>query len=113
MAEEKEVKKPVVEISIGFIVCILILIISTLLIIRLNGDKKKLETDYAQLQSSYESLNERHEVLRQAALSIKSNPTKYSIDDLVKMLDEALGENVVETPSESGDVVAPSGETIQ
>ena len=111
MAEEKEVKKPVVEISIGFIVCILILIISTLLIIRLNGDKKKIENEYATLQTAYTDLEQRHEVLREAALSIKTNPTKYSIDDLVKMLDEALGAQA-ETPSESGDV-APSGETVE
>ena len=103
MAEEKEVKKPVVEISIGFIVCLIILIISTLLIVRLNGDKKKLENELAQYTSLYEQTLERNNVMNTNIREITSQLDNLSYNQIRSKLEEL-------SRPESGDVVVESGD---
>ena len=115
MAEEKEEKVekrggPVVEISIGFVVCILILIISTLLIVRLNGDKKILEDELAKTRTVLQETQERNNVLNNAIREITQN-----FDDLTNNQIKAKLNELVSAEAEvpSGDVVAPSGEVVE
>ena len=135
MAEEKqEAKKPIVEISVWFIICLIILIISTLLVIKLNGEKAalnlQLNGDGTAENPGYIALYnralERENVLNEALKSVKTvqdsvnaDPGQYSPAQITEMLNEALqqagisgqatldeGNNVVIVPEDvnSGEV---------
>jgi len=112
MAEEKEEKVekrggPVVEISIGFVVCILILIISTLLIVRLNGEKKALENELANTRTVLQQTQERNNVLNTAI-----RETISQFDDLTNNQIKAKLSELVQDEAKvpSGDVATPSGD---
>ena len=124
MAEEKQetTNKPLVELNVWFIVCLVILIISTLLVMKLSHEKADLKDQLAATTTQLDDALERERVLREAAkamqTNIKSNPGSYSMQDVTKMLEDFLNDAGIDatvnpTTGEITTNVAESGEVTK
>ena len=115
MAQEKEVKqeekKPIIEISVWFIICLIILIFSSLLVIKLNREKTELAADRDKYVQLYEETQERNNVLNERIRNITSELDDMSNNELRAKLNELLDGTPEVTP-ESGDVVT-SGDVAE
>ena len=115
MAEEKEVKeeekKPIIEISVWFIVCLIILIFASLLVIKLNREKAELATEKEKFAQLYEEAQTRNNVLNEGIRTITSQLNDMSNNEISAKLNELLEGNTEVTP-ESGDVVT-SGDVAE
>ena len=96
MAEKEEAKKPVVEMSVWFIILLVVLIISTILVIRVNDEKAELATQLEESQKRVTQLEEsRRDLLaglQDVASKVSSNGGNYSPNQVVELFSEKLAE---------------------
>ncbi len=114
MAEENNgSKKTVIEMSVWFIVCLVILIVASLSIMKLNADKTKLKNELAESRAQYEELQAMHTALADSIKGISQEVFVKSPTQLKSELESLLGseENVSgDAVQENGEPVAASGE---
>lgn len=107
---EGENKKPVVEMSIWFIILIVVVIIATAWIIALNGKVKKLENEYMACQTELKAKTEESSQRAQLILdlAVLANDGNLSKNSLLDKIDKA-GINLDEL---SAALETPSGDTL-
>lgn len=111
MAEENEVKKPIIEMSVWFIAFLVLLIISTLLVIKLNGDKSRLQNELKASEDRFSQMESMHSTMIESARAMIKNyenmtPSQVKVE-LGRMVsgDEVEAEVPVEEPATvSGEV---------
>ena len=114
MAEENnEAQKPIIEMSVWFIVCLVILIIASVLVIKLNGDKSKISAERDQLRVMFEESEERNATLRTAITNLKAEVFQKSPMELQKALEGLVGSGDEAAADAEETEVVPSGEVAE
>jgi predicted transcriptional regulator len=112
MAEKEEAKKPVVEMSIWFVLLLVVLIISTCLVIKINGEKATLAEELTKTQARVEELQKSRSDLQEnmdhLVGEITSNPGNYSTNQVISLFKEKLSAAGLDVEvNENLDIVTP------
>ena len=116
---EGENKKPVVEMSIWFILLLVVIIIATAIILSLNGKLSALQNDYDKLTKDYNNKQSQYSMLVQTVQELAGKTSDYSANEMQNRLraavgDETSGETIPAEASTSGELVlGVSGETAE
>ncbi len=113
MAEEKnEAQKPIIEMSVWFIVCLVILIIASILVIKLNGDKSRIAAERDSYIKMYEESEARNTTLRTRITNISADVFQKSPMEIQKALDGLVGSGYAVPAGAEETEVVPSGEAV-
>ena len=114
MAEEKEAKKPMIEMSVWFIAFLILLIISTLFIIKLNGDKSRLENELKLAQEQYSQLEAMHSTMVAATKGVLENFDNMTPVNVKEELRKYVSGETVESAAQTVNTpVTVSGEAAE
>ncbi len=101
---EGENKKVTIEMSIWFVIMLVILIVCSSIILKMRGDIRTITADRDKFESEFQIANESRNTLRSniAALTSKigENKGSYSIDEVIAELNGLLSEEGISVNSD-------------